>query len=103
MRERATAEWMTLLEAEGVPCGPINTIDQVFADPQVIHRGLRMDLPHSAAGTVPQVANPIRYSRTPLEYRSGPPVLGEHTEDILKKDLGLDAGRIAELKQKGVL
>jgi formyl-CoA transferase len=103
MKGRATGEWMTLLEAEGVPCGPINTIDQVFADPQVIHRGLRMDLPHAASGTVPQVANPIRYSRTPLEYQAGPPVLGEHTDMVLKKDLGLDAGRIAELKQKGVL
>jgi crotonobetainyl-CoA:carnitine CoA-transferase CaiB-like acyl-CoA transferase len=103
MREKTTAAWMTLLEAEGVPCGPINTIDQVFADPQVVHRGLRMDLPHAAAGTVPQVANPIRYSRTPLEYHAGPPVLGEHTDIVLKKDLGLDAGRIAELKQKGVL
>ncbi|MCW5590615.1 MAG: CoA transferase [Burkholderiales bacterium] len=103
MRARTTAEWMAVLEAEGVPCGPINTIDQVFADPQVAHRGLRLDLPHSAAGTVPQVASPIRYSRTPLEYRAGPPVLGEHTERVLTKELGLDAGRIAELKRKGVL
>ncbi len=103
MRTRTTAEWMAVLEAEAVPCGPINTIDQVFADPQVAHRGLRMDLPHAAAGTVPQVANPIRYSRTPLEYRAGPPVLGEHTERVLTKELGLDAGRIAELKRMGVL
>ncbi len=103
MRAKTTAEWMQLLEVEGVPCGPINTIDQVFADPQVIHRGLRRDLPHAAAGTVPQVANPIRYSRTPLEYRAGPPVLGEHTEAVLAKDLGLEAGRIAELKKKGVV
>ena len=62
-----------------------------------------MDLAHAAAGTVPQVANPIRYSRTPLEYRAGPPVLGEHTERVLTKELGLDAGRIAELKRNGVL
>ena len=103
MKSKTTADWMIALEADGVPCGPINTIDQVFADPQVIHRGLRMNLPHSATGTVPQVANPIRYSRTPLEYRCGPPVLGEHTEDVLKMDLGLDAERIAELKRKGVL
>lgn len=103
MKTKSTADWMVALEAEGVPCGPINTIDQVFADPQVIHRGLRMDLPHSAAGTVPQVANPIRYARTPLQYHAGPPVLGEHTEDVLMRDLGLDAGRIAELKRKGVL
>jgi len=69
----------------------------------VIHRGLRLDLPHAAAGTVPQVANPIRYGRTPIEYRRGPPVLGEHTRDVLEKDLGLDAGRIADLQHKGVI
>ena len=103
MKARTTAEWMEVLEAQGVPCGPINTIDQVFADPQVKARGLRMDLPHAAAGTVPQVANPIRYSRTPLEYRAGPPVLGEHTRDVLAKDLGLDPARIDELKRQGVL
>ena len=103
MHERTTADWMVLLEAEGVPCGPINTIDQVFADPQAVHRGLRMDLPHTEAGTVPQVANPIRYSRTPLQYRAGPPVLGEHTEAVLTQDLGLDDRRIAELKQRRVL
>ncbi|MEO5694739.1 MAG: CaiB/BaiF CoA-transferase family protein [Usitatibacter sp.] len=103
MRAKTTAEWMAALEAEGVPCGPINAIDQVFADPQVIHRGLRLDLPHAASGTVPQVANPIRYSRTPIEYRSGPPVLGEHTQSVMQKNLGFDAGRIAELKRKGVL
>lgn len=103
MKTKSTAEWMEALEAKGVPCGPINTIDQVFADPQVIHRGLRRNLPHTAAGTVPQVANPIRYSRTPIEYRHGPPVLGEHTTSILANDLGLDAGRIAELQRKGVI
>lgn len=103
MTVRTTAEWMELLEAEGVPCGPINTIDHVFADPQVVHRGLRMDLPHAAAGTVPQVASPIRYSRTPLPYHSGPPVLGEHTEAVLRKELGLEAGRVDELRRSGVL
>ncbi|MFO1218034.1 MAG: CaiB/BaiF CoA-transferase family protein [Burkholderiaceae bacterium] len=103
MKTKTTAEWMTALEAQGVPCGPINTIAQVFADPQVKHRKLRMDLPHTAAGTVPQVANPIRYSRTPIAYRHGPPLLGEHTERVLADELGFDAARIAELKRKGVI
>jgi formyl-CoA transferase len=103
METRTTAEWLAALEAQGVPCGPINTIDQVFADPQVVHRSLRLDLPHAAAGMVPQVACPIRYSRTPITYHHGPPVLGEHTDRILEKDLGFDAGRIAELKRKGVI
>lgn len=103
MKTRNTSEWMAALEKEGVPCGPINTIEQVFADPHVIHRGLRRDLPHTSTGTVPQVANPIRFSRTPIAYRHGPPILGEHTESILANDLGFDAGQIAELQRKGVV
>ena len=103
MKTRTTGQWMTELEAQGVPCGPVQTIDQVFADPQVVHRGLRRDLPHSGAGTVPQVANPIRYSRTPIQYRHGPPLLGEHTRAVLAQDLGLDAARIAELERQGVI
>ena len=103
IKTRTTADWMAAREAQGVPCGPINTLDQVFADPHIVHRGLRRNLPHTAAGTVPQVANPIRFSRTPIEYRHGPPVLGEHTESILADDLGFDAGQIAELQRKGVV
>ena len=94
---------MQRLEAEGVPCGPINTVDQVFADPQVQARGLRMDLPHAAAGTVPQVANPIRLSRTPIQYQSAPPVLGQHTQQVLGRLLGLAPDDIDSLKNRGVI
>ena len=103
MRARSTDEWIEALEAAGVPCGPINTLDRVFADPQVVHRGLRMDLPHAAAGKVPQVANPIRYSRTAIEYGDAPPVLGQHTDQVLGELLGLDSGRIAELRRTGIV
>ena len=103
MKARTTADWMKRLEERAVPCGPINTIEQVFADPHVVHRGLRMDLPHSAAGTVPQVANPIRYSRTPITYRHGPPTLGEHTQSILANELGLEPEQTADLQRKGVI
>jgi formyl-CoA transferase len=103
MRARSTDEWIEALEAVGVPCGPINTLDRVFADPQVVHRGLRMDLPHAAAGRVPQVANPIRYSRTEIEYGDAPPVLGQHTDQVLGELLGLDSGRIAELRRTGIV
>jgi crotonobetainyl-CoA:carnitine CoA-transferase CaiB-like acyl-CoA transferase len=72
---RTTREWIERLEAAGVPCGPINRLDEVFADPQVIARGLRVDLPHPVAGTVPGVANPIRLSASPVAYRTAPPVL----------------------------
>ena len=85
---RATHDWVAALEAAGVPCGPINRLDEVFADPQVIARGLRIELPHAVAGTVPGVANPIRLSASPVAYDRGPPVLGEHTDEVLAQWLG---------------
>ena len=80
---RTTAEWITALEASGVPCGPINRLDQVFADPQVQARQMRIDMQHPAFGTLPLVANPIRLSATPVQYRVAPPTLGEHTKEVL--------------------
>jgi crotonobetainyl-CoA:carnitine CoA-transferase CaiB-like acyl-CoA transferase len=74
---------ITALEPAGVPCGPINRLDEVFADPQVIARGLRIDLPHAAAGTVPGVANPLRMSASPVAYDRAPPGLGEHTREVI--------------------
>jgi crotonobetainyl-CoA:carnitine CoA-transferase CaiB-like acyl-CoA transferase len=103
MRTRTTAAWMEILEAGGIPCGPINTIDQVFRDPQVIERELRFDLPHPVAGTVPQVKNPIRFSRTPIEYERAPPTLGQHTQDVLQDLLGLSPEQVAALKGRGVV
>ena len=103
METRSTQEWMTVLEAESVPCGPINTIDQVFADPQVRERGLRFDLPHPQAGTVPQVANPIRFSRTRIAYECAPPVLGQHTQEVLGELLGMAPEEIASLKDRGIV
>jgi len=103
MKTRTTAQWMQELEREGVPCGPINTIDEVFADEHVRHRGLRFDLPHAHAPSVPQVANPIRFSRTDIEYGLPPPVLGQHTEDVLRDWLGMPQGEIASLKEQGVV
>jgi len=83
-RGRDTAEWLRLLGEVKVPCGPINTLDQVFADPQVVARGMRLDLPHPLAGSVPQVASPVRFSATPVEYRAAPPLLGADTGAVLK-------------------
>jgi crotonobetainyl-CoA:carnitine CoA-transferase CaiB-like acyl-CoA transferase len=90
---RTTREWVEALESRAVPCGPINRIDEVFADPQVLARGLRVALPHPVAGTVPGVANPIRLSATPVVYRSAPPVLGAHTAAVLADWLGDDLPR----------
>ena len=100
---KTTAEWVTQLEAVGVPCGPINDLAQVFADPQVQARGLAMQLPHALAGLVPQVASPIRLSETPVEYRNAPPLLGEHTRQVLEQVLGLHADGVEALRQSGVL
>lgn len=100
---KTTAEWVTALEVAGVPCGPINDVAQVFADPQVQFRGLQVDLPHQLGGTVPQVASPIRLSATPVEYRRAPPLLGEHTSEVLTGVLGLSSADIAALSEAGVL
>ncbi|GAA5235441.1 CoA transferase [Verticiella sediminum] len=90
-------EWLARLEAAGVPCGPINTIDQVFEDPQVKHREIWRTLPHPTGGTAPTTASPIRLSETPVEYRNAPPLLGQHTEEVLREVLGWDAERIERL------
>jgi crotonobetainyl-CoA:carnitine CoA-transferase CaiB-like acyl-CoA transferase len=100
---RTTREWLELFAPAAVPCGPINDLAAVFAEPQVRHRGLRMDLPHPLAGTVPQVRNPIRYSRSELEYPLPPPLLGEHTAAVLGAELGLDAAAIGGLKARGIV
>lgn len=100
---KTTAEWVTLLEAAGVPCGPINDLAQVFADPQVKARGLRIDLPNSLGSTTPQVASPLRLSETPVQYRNAPPLLGEHTEQVLSRHLGLSAEQISALRAASVL
>lgn len=99
---RTTADWLATLEAVGVPCGPINDLAQVFADPQIVARRLQMELPHPLAGMVPQVASPIRLSGTPVSYRQAPPLLGEHTEQVLTEVLGL-GDEIAALRQSGVI
>ncbi|HXC57103.1 MAG TPA: CaiB/BaiF CoA-transferase family protein [Rhizomicrobium sp.] len=100
---RATAQWIADLEAANVPCGPINRVDQVFADPQAIARGLTVAMTHAAAGEMQLVASPLRLSATPPEYRSAPPLLGEHTDEILSGMLGLSAAEIAELRARGVV
>ncbi len=101
-RQKPTSAWMEALEKAGVPCGPINDIAGVFSDPHVLARGLRRDLPHHR-GTAPTVASPIRLSATPVEYRSAPPMLGQHTQEILQDVLELDEHDIARLQRDGVI
>jgi crotonobetainyl-CoA:carnitine CoA-transferase CaiB-like acyl-CoA transferase len=101
--KRATREWLELLEAAGVPNGPINDVAQVFAEPQVKARGVRVELDHPAAGKLPTVASPMRFSGTPLEHKLAPPLLGQHTEEILRERLGRSAAQIAALRAEGVI
>jgi crotonobetainyl-CoA:carnitine CoA-transferase CaiB-like acyl-CoA transferase len=100
---RATADWITALEAANVPCGPINRVDQLFADPQAIARGLKVSMTHSAAGPVDLVASPLRLSKTPPEYRIAPPLLGEHTEQVMREILGLRPAEIAKLRDDRII
>lgn len=100
---KTTAEWVIELEKAGVPCGPINDLAQMFQDPQVLARGLAVNVPHPLAGSVPQVASPIRLSETPVEYRHAPPLLGEHTEAVLMDVLGLSGEAVQGLRGAGVL
>ncbi|MFD1626023.1 CaiB/BaiF CoA transferase family protein [Azospirillum griseum] len=103
IRNRDSQDWLSALEAVGVPCGPINDLAAVFADPQVQARNIRQDLPHPTQGTVPTVASPIRYSGTPLVHDTAPPTLGQHTDAVLTQALGLDEAAIAALRDKGVI
>ncbi len=100
---RSSAEWLTVLKAAQVPCGPINDLAQVFAEPQVKHRGLRIDLPHPTAGSAPGVRNPVLFGRTPVAYDRAPPPLGADTDVVLAERLGLGAERLAGLRERGII
>jgi len=101
--KKRTAEWLPLLEAAGVPNGPINDVAQVFEEPQVKARGVKIELEHAAAGKIPLVASPMRFSGTPLEYHRAPPLLGEHTEEVLKDLLQLKSEDISRLRGDGII
>ncbi len=102
VKEKTKAQWITLLEAAGVPCGPINNLQEVFENEQVIARGIEMRVPHPTAGTMKLVASPMRLSKTPVEVRMPPPLLGQHTDEVLH-ELGMSAAQINELHQKGIV
>jgi len=103
MHTRSKREWLAALEAADVPCGPINNMQEVFEDPQVVHRKLRVDMPHAAGGTAPVVASPMRLSDTPVEYRLAPPLLGQHNDEIYRGLLGKSAAEMERLAKAGIV
>ncbi|OLF84793.1 CoA-transferase [Marinobacter sp. C18] len=100
---RSTQEWVQILERSGVPCGPVNTLDQVFEDPQVLARGMKQSVQHPSLGDVPTVGNPIRLKLTPVSYRTAPPLLGEQSKQVLEKIVGLSSGEIESLRERGIV
>lgn len=103
MKSRTTAEWVAALEALKIGCGPINTLKDVFADPHVIAREMVVKMHHASGEEIEVIANPVKLSATPPDYRSPPPVLGEHSDAVLGGLLGMGAAEIAELRGKGVV
>ena len=100
--KQSVAWWNDKLAAAGVPCAPINDMAQVFEHPQVRHRGLKVEMPDPAAGTAAFVASPLRLSDTPVEYRLPPPLLGQHTDEVLRQLLNVDESEIGRLRASGV-
>ena len=100
---KPTAYWADRFVDAGIPSGPINNFKQVFEHPQVIHRGMRVEMPHPAGGVLPMAASPLRLSETPVEYRHVPPLLGQHTQEVLEQLLGKSKSDIDSLRRNGVI
>jgi formyl-CoA transferase len=103
LRQKTVAEWLQRCDAADVPAGPVNTIDKVFTDPQTLARGMLVEMPHPTAGTVRLAGTPLNLSTTPAQMRLPPPLLGEHTDEILTNMLALDEATIAQLRREGVV
>ena len=103
VKTKTRDEWIDLLEAAGVPCGPINNLDDVYVNPQVVARDLRVDLPHPCGAPVKLVQSPMKLSATPPRCDMAPPTLGQHTEEVLEELLGHDVAQIAALREKGIV
>jgi formyl-CoA transferase len=102
-RQKTSAEWLQILAEAEVPCGPINTIDRVFADPQVLARGMLVEMEHPVTGKYRVVGSPMKLSETPVRYQTPPPRLGEYTEEILRDILGYESAQISRLKKENVI
>ena len=103
LKTQTTDWWLEQLNQKNIPCGPIANIDQVFSNPQVLHRGMQLELDHPTVGKVPSVANPVNLSESPINYDKAPPLLGQHTEQVLGELLKLESGQIEQLRRDGVI
>jgi formyl-CoA transferase len=103
VKSKTKQEWIDQLEAAGVPCGPINNLEEVYENPQVAARGLQVDLPHPSGGTARMVRSPMKLSATPARCDLPPPLLGQHTEQVLRDLLGKSDDEIAALRGKGIV
>ncbi len=103
LKTRCRDEWVALLSAEGIPCAPINSMEDVFNDPQVLHRNMLIEFDHPSAGKIKQVGIPVKYSATEAAVRRPPPRLGEHTDEILTEVLGYDPGKKEQFRARGVI
>jgi formyl-CoA transferase len=101
--KQSMRHWLDALEAAGVPCGPINSLEQVFAEPQAVARGLRMEMPHPTAGKVSLVRSPMRFSETPVRHDAPPPTLGQHTDEVLRDLLKKNPSEISRLRSEGIV
>ncbi len=100
---RPGADWLALLAERGVPAAPVNDVAQAFADPQVRHRGVKVELPHASGAAAAHAGSPLRLSRTPVRYTASAPTLGQHTDEVLREVLGLPPGEIAALRAAGAV
>jgi formyl-CoA transferase len=103
MMNRPGEEWIRELDNLQIPCGPINTLDKVFSDAQVLERKMVAEVPHPTAKTVKMVASPMKFQETPCEITRHPPLLGEHTEEILREKFGYNSKKIEEFRQQGII
>ena len=101
--KKSMRHWLDALEGAGVPCGPINSLEQVFAEPQAMARGLRMELAHPSAGKVALTRSPMRFSETPVQHEMPPPTLGQHTNEVLKELLGKSEAEVTRLRSDGIV
>jgi crotonobetainyl-CoA:carnitine CoA-transferase CaiB-like acyl-CoA transferase len=100
---RTTDDWVNAMSKAGVPCGPINTIDRVFGDPQVQHRGMQIEMEHGSGALIPLVANPINLSASPVSYRRPPPELGQHSKEVLEQWLGMSSAQVSALHDQHII